>query len=236
MSDSFQQHETTSLTALSVRMLCLQCTQETTSRSEYSPHCYELFRRAIVEHNNEAWEAIVQQYGALVRHWLLQHPLSHQLAEHDIEDLTFQPFTKFWRFYSAENLANAKTIASILAYLKSCVDTCLRDRLRTQKRRDHALLNEDIDTLTHPPATPSAQEQVLSDLGSEQIWQIVQNNCNDERDLVIARLSFVLNWKANDIYQEHRQLFNAVDEVYTLKRNLLTRLSRNPQLRQWRDQ
>ena len=55
---------------------------------------------------------------------------------------------------------------------------------------------------------------------------------NSEAERVVVFRSFVLGMKPGDIYNEYQHLFQNINDVYNVKRNVLGRLSRDPELRQ----
>jgi hypothetical protein len=46
-------------------------------------------------------------------------------------------------------------------------------------------------------------------------------------------LSFVLDLKPGEIQERHPELFASVDDVYRIKRNVVERLRRSPQIREF---
>ena len=66
----------------------------------------------------------------------------------------------------------------------------------------------------------------------EEFWSFVNTQLNNEAERVVVFRSFVLGMKPSDIYNNHQDLFQSINDVYNVKRNVLGRLSRNPELRQ----
>ena len=65
----------------------------------------------------------------------------------------------------------------------------------------------------------------------EEFWNYVNTQLNSEAERVVVFRSFVLGMKPGDIYHDHQNLFQSINDVYNVKRNVLGRLSRNPELR-----
>src|SRR5258708_6683331 len=66
-----------SLQLLSINELARRCSEETNKFLRQSVsndrYCLELFRRAIVKRDDDAWACIYQQYAPLVLTWVTQH-------------------------------------------------------------------------------------------------------------------------------------------------------------------
>ena len=66
----------------------------------------------------------------------------------------------------------------------------------------------------------------------EEFWSYVDTQLNSEAERVVVFRSYVLGMKPGDIYNDCQHLFQNVNDVYNVKRNVLGRLSRDPELRQ----
>ena len=64
-------------------------------RREEVGYCFELFRRALANDDQAAWEAIQNQYHGLVLSWL-RRAAGELLVSAEEEDLTQTIFAKFW--------------------------------------------------------------------------------------------------------------------------------------------
>ena len=85
---------------LSVAELTLFCTAETNKflkqMGSNDVFCLELFRRAIVHRNEEAWGSIYQQYAPLVLTWVTQHQsVTPILGQEGSAPLVNAAFAKF---------------------------------------------------------------------------------------------------------------------------------------------
>src|SRR5260370_16961869 len=86
-----------SLHLLSINELARSCSEETNKflRQSVSNDCYclELFRRAIVKRDDDAWACIYQQYAPLVLTWVTQHQRAPPiLVQNVIPPLLTTPF------------------------------------------------------------------------------------------------------------------------------------------------
>ena len=90
---------------------------------------------------------------------------------------------------------------------------------------------EVLDNMLGTQQVSDRPEQViLQTLWQEKLWQVVNNCCHDERERLLARLSFVSDLKPGEILERHPDLFADVAEIYTMRRNLKNRLWRDKAL------
>jgi len=81
-------------------------------------------------------------------------------------------------------------------------------------------------------AQASPDEEAMKRVNCEEFWSYVDTQLNSEAERVVVFRSFVLGMKPGDIYNDYQHLFQNVNDVYNVKRNILGRLSRDPELRQ----
>lgn len=210
--------------------------RQTKSDNTHEPYCFELFRRAIMDKSEQCWSVLYGQYSKLVVYWIGQF-VKHNapLLEMPAEDLATEAFTAFWRAFTPEKLTHAERLAHILSYLKSCVATTVLQAKRREERKvkqiewDQAL----VDTQFVAQQESARPDQLLTaKMRQEKLWQIVNRCCHDERERVLARLSFVADLKPSEILDRHPDLFADVAEVYTMRRNLKNRLWRDKELQE----
>jgi hypothetical protein len=68
-------------------------------------------------------------------------------------------------------------------------------------------------------------------LAGEQWWETVLRELHGESEQVVAFLSFARDLKPSEIFERHPRLYESVDDVYRIKRNLIERLRRSPEVR-----
>jgi len=215
--------------------LAAGCRQVKTDAA-HEPYCFELFRRAIVQKSEQCWAALYAQYGKLVVNWIGHFVKQHApLLETPTEDLVADTFTAFWRAFTPDKLTNAERLAHVLSYLRSCAATAVLQAKRREERRikQAAWDQEALDATPDPQPTNSRPEHVLmTTMWQEKLWQIVNRCCHDERERVLARLSFVSDLRPSEILERHPDLFADVAEIYTMRRNLKNRLWRDKELQE----
>jgi DNA-directed RNA polymerase specialized sigma24 family protein len=190
-------------------------------------YAHELFRRALVERDDLAWECLYSQYHSLVERWVRNNAALAGSGE-PVEHLVDEAFVRFWQAIPAERFDRFPTVATLLRYLQLCASCVVIDSARAQTAARMA--TEKLAPLdgTHQR---SPDEEVIERFGCEQLWEYIASRLNSEAERVIIYDSFVNGMKPAAIYSAHRDLFTSVSEIYILKRNILERLGRDPGLR-----
>lgn len=217
---------------LSVSDLARCCAEEThkflrQSASDDS-YCLELFRRAIVRRDEDAWACIYQQYAPLVLTWVNQHQSAAALLGHDgSASLVNAAFAKFAQALTPAKMDHFGALAAILKYLKMCVHSVIADEVRARQARQY---EEALDAIEQEPATDDPAEDVVSNLSAQSLWQVVQEELSREDERLLVYLVYVQGMRPGEICAQHRQFFPQVEDVYRIKRNVLERLRRNRRL------
>ena len=188
---------------------------------------HDLFRRALVERDEIAWEHIYMHYSPLVESWVRRSGAFVGSGESS-EFFIGAAFTKFWRAVSPERFATFATLAALLAYLQLCTSSVVIDSVRAQSWAE--MVADDALPADQMPRA-SADDQAIDRVSRAEFWRYIdtQLNCDAERAVVLG--SFVLGMKPGEICEQRPDLFANVGDVYNIKRNVLSRLSRNPELR-----
>ncbi len=196
---------------------CLQIKRGQTERSQTEcEQCYELFRRAIVAGEEEAWQLIYQHYLPLVGKWI-RRTAGFAASGEDADYFANRALQKFWMAFSADKFAAAPDLAAILQYLKLCAHSVVIDAVRTPKS-----LALDSVGLTKPCFVGEwlvAEEH-------QCFWQTLLCVVSDERERLVLHHRFVLGQRPQQIVTELPTHFANVDEVYWLLQNTLARLRR----------
>jgi hypothetical protein len=219
---------------LSIAGLTHRCAQETHrffQRQAYDPaYCHELFRRAVVENNQEAHTCIYVQYEPLVSGWVERHP-SFPVSGEEVQYFVNRAFEKLWRVLTPEKFARFAELRALLSYLKMCTHSVIVDSARA---RHHVFVDEEPDQVLASLA--SRQEDVESNAirraQQQAFWQLIDARLNDEKERIVVYGSFVLALKPRDLYQQYGQLFADVKEIYRTKQNVMERLRRDESLKE----
>lgn len=206
--------------------LCEEETARYRRRVPYSErYCIELFRRALVHGDDDAWEAIYAQYSSSVRRWL-------GAAPGGTEEEVAATFERFWHAVDAEKFARFGALSAILQYLKMCAATVRIERGRAARAASREEPLDDVEpTLL---AGEDVEESIAGRLDAQELWRAVQEALADERQRMVVYLSYSIGLTPREICARHAADFPEVSEVYRLKSNALERLRRATQLQAFR--
>lgn len=89
-------------------------------RSHDETYCLELFHRALVHQDQEAWQAIYTQTQSLITDWVWHHSKFRHTRE-EAGFFVHAAFAGFWRTLSKpETAARFNHLGQLLGYLKGC--------------------------------------------------------------------------------------------------------------------
>jgi DNA-directed RNA polymerase specialized sigma24 family protein len=186
---------------------------------------YELFRRAIVERDDEAWAAIHRHFRPLLVAWARQAN-SRAPAANQHEDIADRALARAWSALGPEQFAQFPSLAALLAYLRTCVGAAAIDEARAEATRERAYQK------LNAPVVATPEEVVLGALSRRELWLLINKLVSSEQERIIMVESFVLGLPPRTILERHQDRFTDVPAIYGAKRNLLNRLERCRDLRQ----
>jgi hypothetical protein len=211
--------------------LARRCREETMRFLRAEPrddaYCYEMFERAVAEREHDAWEAIVVQYRGMVLAYVGQHAVAALVREHD-EYWVNRAFQRFWMAVTPERFARFPDLPALLKYLKMCVHSVLLDEVRARRAASVSSLDDVPESVPEPR---DAEGAVVGKLAGQQLWQAVNREQQDEPERIVAFLSFARDLKPSEIFERHPSLYGSVADVYRVKRNVVERLRRSPEIR-----
>lgn len=217
---------------MSLDVLCETCQRESSKffREEVTDDrfCYELFRRALKHKNEYAWECLWRTYRNLVSGWIRASGGAE--LNTPTEELITLSFEKFWHVFSASSAMfdDFPSLPALLQYLRLCCASIVTDRLR---RRKQERLLTDIDTVYHLASTDKPDRALLSQEERTRFWKHVLTLLNDETEVLLMRTFFIQGLRPRQIQQNHPDIFPTVQDVYRVKRNIMNRLKRDDDLR-----
>ncbi|MCA9970644.1 MAG: sigma-70 family RNA polymerase sigma factor [Anaerolineales bacterium] len=223
------------LTGLSQR--CAQESVRFSQRQDHDPRfCFELFRRAVVHRNERAWELVYRQYAPQVTRWVRRHRWfggAHEEADYFVN----RAFEKMWSALTPDKFEQFADLAALLRYLQLCVHSAITDHTR---RQETAVLLPEAEEGPETPVSDadsaqSAEARVLEQLQRRALWQAIQARLNDEQERQVIYAMFVLALKPRDIPARFPAQFADVRQVYRVKENVMARLRRDDDLRQFWD-
>ena len=208
------------------------CCQEQAKgvKDKSSGYSFELFRRALEQHDNDAWFGIQQQFRPLFARWVLE-AAHFELDHFRVEDLLQTALARFWYALSDSDQPLAERFpcaGALLKYMKCCVQTaCLewqRGELRQQRLERRLALATIIDMPQRPLEADWLQKAHISRCEDVRHW--LEECCQDEAEKLVYRLTYEENLKPRQIAAQHPGQFPAVQDVYRIKLRLYRRIQR----------
>lgn len=207
------------------------CAQETELYFRHQSHdpryCFELFRRAIRERDQAAWDMVCLQYQPLVAGWVRQHSRFEASGE-EVQYFVNGAFGKIAVSLTPDKFGSFSDIGSLLRYLKMCVHSVIVDYNRLTEQASFDVLD---DAAQEESPDPSPEEQAMDRSYRQALWDLINTRLQDEKERSVIYGSFVLALKPQELYDLFRNLFSEVDEVYRVKQNVISRLRRDPEFR-----
>lgn len=186
-------------------------------------HCFELFRRAIEEDDQEAWSAVYAQYYRIVARWIG----GHQASDESIGSA----FEKFWRALRSVRLSRRfKHVGAVLAYLRKCAFSIRLDLERREQRECKIILDETVTA-----HTDNVEDLALTNISRDALRGGVRRwlagNIRDTQERQVISLSYELDLAPSEIACRCPDQFADVKEVRKVKERILKRLRRADDLR-----
>lgn len=226
----FHEHEPQHMALADLADWCTHQTELYFQHQSHDPrYCFELFRRAIRERDQPAWQLICLQYQPLVAGWVRQHSGFEESGE-EVQYFVNGAFAKISISLTPDRFAGFSDIGSLLRYLKMCVHSVIVDHHRLAEQERFAPL-EDASKEESPD--PSPEEQTMDRSEHQALWDLINSRLQDEKERAAIYGSFVLALKPQELYELFRNVFRDIDEIYRVKQNILSRLRRDPEFRKF---
>lgn len=218
------------LSSMSVSTLAEHCKWEIINYRHGDPsndrYALELFRRAMLQCDECAWECLQQVFNEILRGWMRHHPSRETACYLDSEENYIAlAFERFWQATVHNQQLEFSTLPAALHYLRASLHGAILDTLRAYSRPREAPLPQSGD-----PAEPQVEDQE----DSRELWEIIQRLLPHAREQRLAYLLFHCGLKSREVVRFCPQEFNDVQEVYRLRRNIMQRLLRNADHIRWR--
>ena len=215
-----------SLTNLAERCTCEMSKYRRKEASD-DQYCLEIFRRAVILRDGEAWAVLQRQFGENVRIWFNRHPNREAALRHDGEQSYIDDaFRRFWQAVSEQRLM-FHTLAGALSYLHLCLNCAIMDALRAYSRPKEEPLPDYGQSDTEEPTVEDNYQE-------GELWEIIEALLPGEKERRVAFLHFHCNLKPREIIRYCPGEFSNEDEIYRLKRNIMERILRNADKIRWR--
>jgi DNA-directed RNA polymerase specialized sigma24 family protein len=193
-------------------------------------YCLEIFRRALVDNDNDSWVALQDQFRANVVFWLRRHSRRREaLLVESEQEYVDDTFKRLWQWgYNQrtvlDNLAafdvheGFRSLAGALTFLRYCLESLIRDNLRFCARQQQVPLPEyDL-----PVAAVDEAE-----VERKELWRVIQMILTREQEMHVIFLLYHEGLKPRDIVQRYPAEFANVQKIYGLTKNAMDRLRRH---------
>jgi len=217
------------LTSFSDQEIAEHCREESAKRAPNPrpSYCFELFRRAIDNSSQAAWDAIHRQYQALIRDWIGSDNVNR-------EDLLQESYLKFFKaFQSKYTLAQFPNINTIIGAWRVITKNIVIDFQRVKKPAIQGL-DEMIESFQTPQtdADPSLNTQHFD---QQRLIRYIQDQLKDEEERIVFEQRFEFDLKPAAIAKKYPHLFASAKAVSTVVERIKLRLKRDPIISQLLD-
>ena len=218
------------ITQVSVADLASRCAEETgrflaQQRSD-TRFCFELFRRALVEQDEGAFQHIYTVFQRHVLGWISRDAYFTFYTRRGglfcILDVLYllqsAPGRKFTHF---------NELSHLLSYLRDCAHTTILQYIRQQRHHDTQVALDQARTLGESEAGATAQ------LDAQQLWQHIEQLLNNAQERQVAYAVFVLGYKPRELPAAFPALISDAHAASQLLYRIRQRLRNDPLLRRW---
>lgn len=210
----------------SLTRFCAQETEHFFHKQEHDPrYCFELFRRAIREGDQPAWEMIYNEYHMLVSVWVERHP-GFETSGEETQYFVTGAFGKISRVLTSDKFNGFSDLKSLLSYLKMCVHSVIVDYNRQSEYNSQQISLDELEGEVKS-SDPDTEDNILKQVQSQEFWEWIKGKLQDEKERLVIQGLFVHAMKPREVCDFYRQVFSDVDEVYRIKQNILARLRRD---------
>jgi hypothetical protein len=188
-----------------------------------------LFRRAIRENDQYAWEIIYDQYQSLVSGWVKHHS-GFETSGEEVQFFVTGAFAKISNILTSEKFDKFSDLQALLSYLKMCVHSVITDYNRKADQANLQVSFEEIQ-IDIKSSDPAPESKVLDKLDNQTLWIQLKERLNDEKERLVMQGVFVLALKPRELCDYYEGTFENVEEVYRIKQNIFARLRRDSDFR-----
>ena len=144
----------------------------------------------------------------------------------EAQDFIAQAFERFWTSFTPTKFDKSQNLAAVLRYLQMCVHAAITDAWRKFHRiRLEQELRDEEKEFSQPESSP---EDLLQ---NDEFWQLIKKKSKDSKEYTLVYASFGLALSPREILAEYPGLFHDIKEIYQYKANLLNRLERDDEIR-----
>ncbi len=223
-------HTASELSTMSIVELTEHCKREISAYRKGAPcneqHTLELFRRATLCGDAEAWLSLQQCLHEIALSWIHSHVYRDAAFRYDsLENYAAQAFERFWMATACNQKLEFTSLSAALKYLYISLNSVILDTMRAYSRPREMPL---------PEPGSQGEPAIEDDIDSGELWQILRNVFPNRREQRLIYLFFYCGLKPREIVRYCPQEFSDVREIYCLRRNIYDQLLRNAHQLRWR--
>jgi hypothetical protein len=189
-------------------------------------YCFEIFRRAVVEKDQQAWDLLHELYSDQLCRWMRRHPRYSACLE-DEAYFANRALEKFWQAVPPAQFARFPDLPRLLSYLQMCLHSAISEHVRDLVRARYEV---DLEEAEQRAGAGAVENEIVSGKQGTELWRAVAARLNDQREIQVAYDSFVLDLKPSEILTRSPGVYESTREIYRIKENILSRLRRDSEL------
>ncbi len=191
-------------------------------RSSDRGHCYELFRRAIVDCDERAWDFIYGQYQRLVIKWV-------RGPDGCVDDRVNGTWVRFWKAIDPATFPRKFAgTGKIIRFLQACARSECIDEHRREEKQELLADLEDVTEANNMTANPAIDKVV-----QDELFAYIEEQLRDDQERLVIHLSFRVGLAPRLIAREYPEIFDSIAEIRRIKERVVLRLSTDLRLRDW---
>lgn len=215
---------------LSLPELAAHCLMELDNYRRGEPYTevygLELFHRAIMQSDQEAWAWVHHCFAGLVFSWVRRHPQRAMACRLESEEnYVAQAFERFWQATACNQQVEFSQLTAVLQYLRVSLYGAILDTLRTYQRPREVSL---------PESGVSGEPYLEDETCSSELWDILKGLFSNPRHQRLAYLLFHCGLKPREIVQFCSPEWSSVREIYILRSTIMERVLRHVDTLRWR--
>jgi hypothetical protein len=186
---------------------------------------YELLRRALAEHREPAWEAVLRLYSRQVTQWVRSHP-SFAFSIEEEGYYVNRAFERLWRSVALtpQKFERFDSLAALLRFLKLCVHSAVLDDGPSTTAAASMVPLHDVSP------TALADDSVdLYPSRTTEFWSLIDAHLKDKRERIVIYGYFYYGIKNRELLTLFPDAFESSKQLANLRITVLRRLARVPQ-------
>lgn len=198
--------------------------QEKISEEYTNALAMELFRRAVIEKDDDAVRHIVDIFEPMVRNWVYSE---HQFKKTNLTASYFVSwaFVKLLKKITPENFSDFPSIGHILRYLNLCARTNVRQYYRDNFR----IIELDLPLDMIDPTAQRDEEKIII----AEFWAMVFRILPSDKERLLVRLYYLEGYKPSEIAKLYPDLWKTPQQVSTMLYRIHIKLREHDEFRNW---